>query len=168
MNVVIRPATEGDIETIYAISCAVHLGPLYKQLITLERYGDFVERFTPNPDYFAETYQPRIKQRLADPEWFYWVAEVDGIVCGFTLARQTDDVLELKGLFVDEIFQGQGIGKQLFETSCSIARPGQTILLEVISENKRAIDIYVRQGFEQTDETPKPFFDTPMIRMEKH
>lgn len=167
MNVIIRLATEADIEAIYAISCRVHLGQHYKELINPIRYDDFVKRFTPNAEFFA-TYRQRFFDRLADQAWSYWVAEVDGVVCGFTLAHQTDGALELKGLFVDEAHQGQGLGRQLFDTSCSFARPGQPIVLEVIAQNERAIKIYERSGFHVLGETPKPFFDTPMIRMQKH
>lgn len=168
MKSTIRPATPRDIEAIYDISCRVHLSPLYRAFIPGSRYEDFKQRFTHNVSYFSKTYSPRIRQRLTDPSWFYWVAEVDGVVRGFTLAHKTEGELELKGLFVEEAFQGQGIGKQLFEVSCSIREPGERISLEVISKNDRAIGMYKRLGFHRVNSTPEPFFGAPMLCMQKH
>lgn len=166
-SVTIRPANEGDIKAIYAISCRAHLEPLYKELIPAERYGNFLARFTPNPTYFAQTYQPRLQSRLRDPDWSYWVAETQGVICGFTMARRSSQDLELRGLFVDPAYQGKGIGTQLFEASCGAAQPGQPIALGVIARNTRAVEMYRRAGFRFVAEDPAPFFGAAICTMRK-
>ncbi len=165
MIIIIRPPTEADIDEIYAISCAVHLGNEYRQMIPPEQYNDFKLRFTPNDEYYHSIYQPRHLSRLADPDWYYFVAEIDGQVRGFTFAQQTKKAIELKGLFVDEAFQGRGIGKKLFLASCNVAVSKQPISLEVIAKNNRAVTIYEKAGFTRTNASIKTFFGAPMIEM---
>ena len=167
MTVIIRSATDEDIDDIYALSCAVHLTPLYQDLIPESEQTAFIERYTPNEGRRLE-YQERLRRHLKDPNWFLWVAEDEGEVRGFTASRQTDGVLKLKGLFVVPAYQGQGIGRLLFRTSCEVARIGQPIVLDVIAKNRRAIDIYRRAGFHETDFMPEPFYGASMIRMQKH
>lgn len=168
MTVTIRPATEGDIDAMYALSCAVHLTPLYQKLIPKSHRDEFIERFTPKPEQL-ETHRDRMRRHLADPDWFIWVADDEnGRICGFASARQVEGMYKLKGLFVDEAFQGQGIGRQLFNVACEAAPVGQPIVLDVIAENKRAIEIYIRAGFRPTDYVPDPYYGAPMVRMQKY
>lgn len=168
MTVTIRHATEGDINAIYALSCAVHLTPLYEQLIPKAHRAEFDERYTPTTERL-ESYRQRLQRHLSNPDWYIWVAEDEnGTICGFTAARKVEGMYKLKGLFVDESFQGQGIGRLLFGVSCDAAPLNQPIVLDVAAENKRAIDLYTRAGFHQTDYIPEPFYGAPMIRMQKH
>jgi ribosomal protein S18 acetylase RimI-like enzyme len=168
MNITIRRADENDIDAIYALSCAVHLSPLYQQLIPSEHRDEFTRRFTPNPEQLA-AYRARFQRHLADPDWFVWVAEApDGTICGFSMARQLENMFKLKGLFVSETYQGQGIGKQLFDIKLEAIRPDQPIVLDVIAANKRAINLYSKAGFHQTDFVPEPFYGAQMIRMQKY
>lgn len=168
MTVTIRPATEDDIDAIYALSCTVHLSPLYQQLIPKTHRAEFNERFTPTNARRA-SYHERLQRHLANPDWLIWVAEdKNGTICGFTAARQLETILKLKGLFVSEAFQGQGIGRRLFDASCEAVTSGQPIVLDVIAKNKRAIEFYLRAGFHQIPDTPEPFYGAPMIRMQKY
>lgn len=168
MTITIRRATEDDIDAIYTLSCAVHLSSHYQELVPSEHLGEFVERFTPNTGQL-EAYRERFRRHLADPDWSIWVAEApDGTICGFTAARQLEDMFKLKGLFVDEAFQGQGIGKRLFDIKLEVAPPDKPIVLDVIAANKRAISLYTKAGFHQTDFTPEPFYGAQMIRMQKY
>jgi ribosomal protein S18 acetylase RimI-like enzyme len=167
MTVTIRSATDEDIDDIYALSCAVHRTPLYQDLIPESEQAAFIERYTPNEERRLE-YQERLGRHLTDPNWFHWVAEDDGEIRGFTTARHTEEGLKLKGLFVDPESQGMGIGRSLLEVSSSVARPDEPIILDVIAANGRAIEIYRRAGFHETEFTPEPFYGAPMIRMQKH
>lgn len=167
MPVTIRSATKDDIDAIYALSCAVHLTPLYQDLIPEAERNGFMDRYTPDERRRLE-YQERFRRHLKDPDWFLWVAEGEGVIRGYTTARQTEGILKLKGLFVDAASQGHGIGRLLFETSCSVAHPDQPIVLDVIADNRRAINMYRRAGFKETDFTPEPFYGARMIRMQKY
>ncbi len=167
MSLVIRTATHEDIDLMFTITCAVHQTSLYKKLIPRDSYPRFIDRYQPSTQRH-EAFAQKISSRLADKRWYLWVAEVDGEVCGFTLAYDTGEVLELRGLFVDEAHQGQGIGRRLFEASCEAARPAQTISLDVLEANERAIDIYERAGFHTVADVPPTYYGAKMIRMQKH
>lgn len=167
MTVAIRPTTENDIDAVYALSCAVHLTTFYQELVPDEGRIAFIERYTPNERGRLD-YQERYRRNITDPSWFMWVAEDEGVVRGYTNARQIDGILKLKGLFVDTAAQGRGLGKLLFDTSCSVARPNQPIVLDVIATNRRAIEMYRRAGFKETHFTPEPFYGARMIRMQKY
>ena len=138
MSFVIRPATLADIDPMFAITCAVHQTPLYKKLIPASSYARFLERYIPSKKR-REAFIQKIKSRLSDRHWHLWVAEEDGAVRGFTFAHDAGEELELRGLFVDEAYQGRGIGKRLFEISCEVAHPDQTITLDVLRANEHAI-----------------------------
>lgn len=167
MSLVIRTATPYDIDAMFAITCAVHQTALYKKLIPPESYARFLDRYQPSSKR-REAFTKKIETRLADKYWHLWVAEKDSVVCGFTFACDTGEVLELRGLFVDEAYQGQGIGKRLFEVSCEAARPAQTISLDVLRVNEHAIGIYRRAGFSTVSDVPPTYYGAPMIRMQKH
>jgi ribosomal protein S18 acetylase RimI-like enzyme len=166
MSSVIRTATEDDIDAMYAISCSVHLTPLYRNLIPTSHYDRFRAIYTPSSRRLAAFYEKYIA-RMHDPEWYVWVAEQHGVVVGFTVARYSEANILLKGLFVSEHHQGQGIGKNLLDTSCSVARNGQAIILEVIEENVRAIGLYERKGFKRGPVIDQ-FYGAPTIQMYKH
>ena len=152
---------------MFAITCAVHQTPLYKRLIPTDSYERFLDRYEPIAG-LHEAFTRKITKRLADERWYLWVAEQDGHVCGFALAYDAGEMHQLRGLFVDEVFQGQGIGKRLFEISCSAARENQPINLEVLASNEHAIGIYARAGFRTVPEVPPTYYGAKMIRMQKH
>lgn len=166
MPIVIRPATTLDIDAMYDISCSVHLTPLYQRLIPATDYERFVAWYTPSAKG-REAYRQKTNARLADAQWHIWVAESAGVVVGFTLGYEDSETVLLKGLFVDENFQGQGIGAQLFDTSLTTASPGQTIMLEVIASNATAVGMYERRGFRRAGLTPKQFYGAPMLLLKK-
>lgn len=165
MPLVIRTATENDIDAMYEISCSVHLTPLYRQLIPEAHYEKFLRRYTPSPSRLASYYE-KFVTRLYDPTWHIWVAELDDEVVGFTAAHDQGLVLELKGLFVAEPHQHHGIGKQLFAASCQVATSAQTIVLEVIESNDRAVRLYERAGFERGAVIDQ-YYGAPMLQMYK-
>ena len=166
MPYTIRIATEDDIDALYDISCSVHLGPSYRDFIPEAHYARFIERYTPSPQRLARFYEKFIT-RFHDPQWHTWVAEENGEIIGFTVAHEQGEVLELRSLFVSKGHQGKGVGRALFETSCGIAEPGQTILLEVLENNHRAIKLYEKQGFEKGVPVDE-YYGGSMIQMYKH
>lgn len=167
MSVIIRQAAPADIDAMFAITCAVHLTELYKKLIPASAYERFIDRYKPSAKRH-DAFAAKTTSRLTDKSWYVWVAEEDGKVCGFTLAHDTGETFELRGLFVDEAHQGQGIGKRLFIISCNAARKNQTITLDVLAANEHAIGMYKRAGFHTIAETPPTYYGAPMIRMQKH
>ena len=167
MSVIIRQATLADIDAMFAITCAVHLTELYRGLIPAGAYERFIDRYKPSAKRH-DAFAAKTASRLADKSWYVWVAEDDGKVCGFALAHDAGETFELRGLFVDEAYQGQGIGKRLFITSCNAARKKQTLMLDVLAANEHAIGIYKRAGFHTIAEKPPTYYGASMIRMQKH
>lgn len=167
MHYSLRPATEHDLIDMYNISRAAH---------RLEDYGMFIppsglERFR---NYYRwskrrrELYVRKLTRLIHESSSVILVAEKGGVAIGYTLARFTaSDRLHLKGLFVRPQYQGQGVGKALFEASCRAAEPGVTIELEVLASNQRARSLYEKQGFQVIGRADKRFFGADLLKMVK-
>ena len=113
--------------------------------------------------FIAATFrQDLIAAALDDPQQCYLVAAVAGEDVGYALLRHGEDggagggpALELGLLYVDEPFQGRGVGAALMAESIAQARrDGYRILrLTVWEHNARAIGFYRRWGFRTIGET---------------
>lgn len=57
-----------------------------------------------------------------------------------------DDECELRGFYVAPKYQGQGIGKQLWELALNFS-DGRDIVLDLYSHNQKTIKIYKKWGF---------------------
>lgn len=167
MHYSLRPATEYDLIDMYNISRAAH---------RLEDYGMFIppsglERFR---NYYRwskrrrELYVRKMIRILHDSSSVVLVAQKGGVIIGYASAQfTTPDRMHLKGLFVRPQYQGQGVGKALFEGSCQAARTGATIELEVLASNQRARSLYEKQGFQVTGHADKRFFGADLLKMVK-
>lgn len=69
----------------------------------------------------------------------------DGVVKGFIRVRDK----HIEKLFVEPVFQREGIGEKLL--LFAVSEPGANELL-VLEKNEKAIRFYERHGFELTDE----------------
>ena len=92
------------------------------------------------------------------------VAEIDGVLRGFIqfgnpayegINFDKGDV-ELNKIYVDQKFQGKGIGKGLMEAMLSQSRSKRAphIYLDVYAENEKAIRLYKKYGFKIIGKTP--------------
>lgn len=92
------------------------------------------------------------------------VAEIDSTLAGFIqfghpsykdLSFEKGDI-ELNKVYVNQAFQGQGLGKQLMEAMLthSRAKDARNIYLDVFTENDKAINMYKKFGFEIIGKTP--------------
>jgi len=93
---------------------------------------------------------------LADPSFYFRIAEADGAPVGFaklgkaTLPVETPaDTLELWQIYVLERWQGSGIGPALFDWAAARARDrgARHLQLTVYVDNHRAKAFYERRGF---------------------
>jgi GNAT superfamily N-acetyltransferase len=90
-----------------------------------------------------------------------WVAELDGKRAGAVYCvRRSDDVAQLRLLFVDVEARGHGVGGKLVEHCISFARARgyQQMMLSTVSPLASARRIYDAAGFKQTKEEPDPAF----------
>lgn len=165
MSAIIREATTGDIDAMYEISCSVHLSPLYKELIPFSAYERFRRFYTPDPVRRQQHYN-KISLRLTDKNWHVFVAEVETSICGFMMAVESDQTLELRAIFVDDIFQGKGIGRQFL--NCALMLRGMPVMLKVIERNARAIRMYEKAGLKPTLSDAHSFYGAPIITMTKY
>jgi ribosomal-protein-alanine N-acetyltransferase len=81
-----------------------------------------------------------------------WVArEADGRLAGYFLLMPAVDDMHLLNITVRPDLQGQGIGRQLLDKVCALARDAgvASVLLEVRPSNLNALSIYRHTGFVQ-------------------
>ena len=97
-----------------------------------------------------------------DPDWeAAWVAELDGERVGSVYCvRRSDEVAQLRLLFVDSEARGHGAGSKLVERCIQFARERgyERMMLSTVSPLESARRIYDAAGFEQTNEEPDPAF----------
>jgi ribosomal protein S18 acetylase RimI-like enzyme len=99
----------------------------------------------------------KIRLSLAQSRNRYWLARVAGLPVGFAKLKypspiplaQTGKVAQLQKIYVLREFVGQRVGKLLIETVLRHAASSQidTVWLDVLKENSRAIGFYERRGF---------------------
>jgi ribosomal-protein-alanine N-acetyltransferase len=82
------------------------------------------------------------------------IAEINGRICGFLVARVTGDEAEILNTAVDPAHRRKGLGSTLLSaaTSAGQAQNAKNIYLEVRESNSAAISFYRRHGFEKTTE----------------
>ncbi len=98
-----------------------------------------------------------------------WVAELDGRRAGAVYCvRNSDEVAQLRLLFVDSEARGQGIGSKLVERCIAFARDQgyKRMVLWTNSSLASARRIYDAAGFEQTKEEPHPVFPERTVGQE--
>jgi len=101
--------------------------------------------------------------RVARGEMAGWVAEDDGEVSGFLIARQIVSDLEILNFAVRPDIRRRGIGKALLETVLVWGRSleSESALLEVRASNLAALQFYEQQGFRTTGRRPR-YYTAPL------
>ncbi len=82
------------------------------------------------------------------------IAELNGQVCGFLVARIIGDEAEILNMAVDKLHRRHGIGSGLLTAAISAAQAqnAQNIYLEVRESNSAAISFYGQNEFEKASE----------------
>ena len=168
MALTIRSIAPADIPQMFRISVRAHQDA-YSEFIPVERRDDFDHRYTVNQRN-EKIYTEMIIARMQNPRWLFWIAEVDGVVAGYTLAFvKSRKRLLKKGMFVLPEYQGNGVGSQLFRISLTGIESGN-IELTVVEKNIRARHIYEKNGFIIIGKDPVLFFGAQrvLMRLTKH
>jgi ribosomal-protein-alanine N-acetyltransferase len=89
-------------------------------------------------------------RELASEHNHYVAARVDGVLVGYAgitrLGRKPPYEFEIHTIGVDSAFQGRGIGRRMLDLLLDIAA-GDTVFLEVRTDNAAAIALYESVGF---------------------
>jgi GNAT superfamily N-acetyltransferase len=124
-QVVIRTATEADIEPMHVVRCAVRENRLSRpDRITRDDYRAMLER-----------------------DGRGWVAEVDGRVVGFAIADLCR--FNVWALFIDPEHERRGIGRALHDAMMEwfLAQPGVERVWLTTAPGTRAESLYRRAGW---------------------
>jgi len=90
------------------------------------------------------------------------IAEINGRICGFLVARVTGDEAEILNMAVDPAHRRKGIASTLLSAAISEAQAqnAKNIYLEVRESNSAAISFYRRHGFEKSTER-RGYYSSP-------
>ncbi len=123
IGTVLRRAVVADMEAILTIEAAVFADPWPEQFFLPE---------------FEDAYS-----------WFQ-VAEVDGRVAGFVIARIVAQQGEIVNIAIDPAHHGSGLGGRLLDAAigASVAAQCEAVWLEVRVTNEPAKRLYISRGFE--------------------
>jgi len=90
------------------------------------------------------------------------IAEINGQICGFLIARVTGDEAEILNMAVDTAHRRKGIGSALLSATISVAQAqsAKDIYLEVRESNSAATSFYRQHGFEKTSER-RGYYSSP-------
>ena len=98
-----------------------------------------------------------------------WIAELDGERVGAVYCmRRSDEVAQLRLLFVESSGRGHGVGSALVECCIDFARERsyERMVLWTNSSLESARRIYDAAGFTQTNEEPHPVFPEGTVGQE--
>ena len=144
----VRPWTIDDLPAVRAV--------------TWSTWVDAYSSFIPVDDlrsYFVDHYSLEDLQRLyRNPLVHGFVVESDGLVVGFlkTQFAPEENRLYVSSVYVLPEAQGKGFGGELMQQAEAVARRQGVveIWLGVMTQNRPALDWYVRHGFEFKEELP--------------
>jgi ribosomal protein S18 acetylase RimI-like enzyme len=152
MTTMIRKAQEQDASGLAAVSIEVWLTTYLRDGVS-QLFADYV---------LSEFTARKFRDAIDDPNRAIWVSEkgigIDGFVtvCSTATPPLPDcSPLEIMTLYVRPRLQSAGRGVALLRRAlehCS-AMGGESAWLKVNAENKRAIDFYLRHGFNRIGST---------------
>ena len=148
----IRKAEERDASSLAAVSIEVWLNTYLREGVSAF-FADYV---------LAEFTTQKFRSSLSDPNLSIWVSENRVGIDGFVTVCSTSNLpldncspLEISTLYVQPRHQSSGIGVALLQSALNHFRSigGERVWLKVNTENRRAIDFYLRHGFKKIGST---------------
>lgn len=156
MDITIRPAGPGDIDSIQAIADrAWHTA--HAPIIGTDATEAFLDEY-----YGTESFRSRIDD---DATILDVATDSGGSTVGFVMASPEDEdptTFHLSRIYVRPDNWGEGIGRQLLAHIEEVVheRGGTRITLGVMVENDRAVDFYEAAGYERQQEVYDDTIDT--------
>jgi diamine N-acetyltransferase len=148
----IRPGEPGDADRLAVLACQVWLHTYAWSGINAEIAAYVLSELTPG----------KYAALLREPQTRVLVAESSDSLVGFAVVKSGEAcpadpglTVELKTLYVQEHFIGQGIGRDLLLAAQAVVREqsGSVPWLTVNAQNARAIAFYDRQGYSKIGTT---------------
>lgn len=141
----------------------INIEPAYRELKTVrllfEEYREMLGVDLGFQDYAGELAE--LPGKYAPPGGGLYLAFADGKPAGCgAFRRYTQEICELKRLFVRPGFRGAGIATRLISTILSQARAAgyQKIYLDTLGTLESAFCLYQRLGFQEIP----PYYDNPL------
>ena len=103
--------------------------------------------------YLAEAFGETVQAaEVADPATIFFVAEIDGVPCGYAKLHLDERGVEIARLYATKARIGSGVGAALMQASLDEAkhRGIGDVWLGVWEHNERALAFYRRWGFVET------------------
>ncbi len=139
-------------------------------LIAAVLHRSFVEyESSYTTEAFAATISTPEQIRARMSEGPVWIALQNGAVVGTVSAVAKGAALYIRGMAVDPIVRGGGIGGALLKCAEEFAIQGgfKSLLLSTTPFLSRAIRLYERYGFCRNNQGPHDLFGTPLFTMTK-
>ncbi len=132
--------------------------------------------FEREPDAVVITEQQLVADGFgAQPVFFCWVAEVEGMVAGMALcyvrySTWKGQRLYLEDIVVEENKRGLGIGKALFKDVLSFAQAGpySALVWQVLDWNTPAIEFYEKFGAHSRPGWLDMYIETGYAHLNEH
>jgi ribosomal protein S18 acetylase RimI-like enzyme len=149
---VIRKAEERDASSLAAVSIEVWLSTYLREGVSAF-FADYA---------LSEFTAQKFRNSVSDPNLSIWVSEnrigIDGFVSVCRTATPplaNCSPLEIMTLYVQPRHQSGGRGVALLQRALDHCRDigGESVWLKVNTENRRAIDFYLRHGFKKIGST---------------
>ncbi len=165
---VLRNATENDAEVVLEVFLRTH------------GQTDYLASYPEENTFTIEDEKSFLKRKRESARDLMLVAEIDGMIIGTAGIDGMKDACKTRhrvslGIGIDETFWGLGVGRAMLEACIECARKAGFLQmeLEVVSENRRAMELYHRMGFVEYGRNPKAFFsrltgwqETVLMRLE--
>ena len=90
------------------------------------------------------------KSRYSDPNEHRWVAKDGNEIVGFCVVSREKSNYRIQAIYVLPSYQGNGIGRRLFDMSLQWLGNDKDIYVNVVSYNVNAIKFYEKFGFIKT------------------
>jgi len=148
--VIVRRATDGDMQAIGRLGA----------MLVKAHYDFDAKRFIPPRENTPQGYASFLTSQLSNDKVVIMVAEVDGVVAGYTYAGiEGYDWMSLRGpagvlydILVDPEFRKHGVGKSLLDATIGVLKSGgvNQVLLSTAVQNEEAQRLFDRAGFRRT------------------
>jgi len=138
--------------------------------IRLASFTDLREISILEEDSFERPYPRFLIERLLHdcPKTFWVAADASQKIVGYCVASVAGKSAHLISIAVPKNLRRKGVGSILLQTLLSHLRKSEVedVWLEVKAENKEAISLYTKTGFEKVTVIPKYYEDgSPALKM---